>query len=302
MSFGTGQSLSAADCRRRDSVATHNRCPNSGTVTGRTGRRVIDSLGQICVHQELSRQHEPPSHRTPWTTTPRGGAPHGGAARFHTFSKQTFTLTRCDRLTALTNKTMGTCSMLVNSRTADVLRTTGPTSETPSEIVNTLNEATPERLRDVATYAEEVAEHREREARLEAEPARPTSRNDPMTSQTRSRRRPRSQSRKSTTIATTGSGVRANKSSRNIRDQSTQTNELDSGDSFCPLIGRTGTIPLPSSRRYAPLLGGSSHRLRQGRKFPENRVFPKENRNTARELTDRIGLIKSFPETSQSRF
>lgn len=36
-----------------------------------------------------------------------------------------------------------------------------------TEIVNTLNESSPERLRDVATYAEALAEHKEREARLE---------------------------------------------------------------------------------------------------------------------------------------
>jgi hypothetical protein len=37
----------------------------------------------------------------------------------------------------------------------------------PTEIVDTLNEATPEHLRDVASYAEALAEHKEREARLE---------------------------------------------------------------------------------------------------------------------------------------
>jgi len=41
----------------------------------------------------------------------------------------------------------------------------------PTEIVNTLNEATPEHLRDVASYAEALAEHKEREARLEEEEA-----------------------------------------------------------------------------------------------------------------------------------
>ena len=38
------------------------------------------------------------------------------------------------------------------------------------EIVNTLNESTPEQLREIATYAEALAEHKEREARLK-EPA-----------------------------------------------------------------------------------------------------------------------------------
>ncbi|WP_226008412.1 hypothetical protein [Natrinema salinisoli] len=42
-----------------------------------------------------------------------------------------------------------------------------PLSNLPTEIVNTLNVSTPERLRDVATYAEELAEHKEREACLE---------------------------------------------------------------------------------------------------------------------------------------
>ncbi|WP_121744830.1 hypothetical protein [Natronorubrum halophilum] len=44
-----------------------------------------------------------------------------------------------------------------------------PPADLPTEMVTTLNEFTPERLRDVATYAEELAEHKEREARLEEE-------------------------------------------------------------------------------------------------------------------------------------
>ncbi|WP_222913793.1 hypothetical protein [Natrinema sp. SYSU A 869] len=39
----------------------------------------------------------------------------------------------------------------------------------PTEVVNTLNDFTPEHLRDVASYAEELAEHKEREARLKEE-------------------------------------------------------------------------------------------------------------------------------------
>ncbi len=39
----------------------------------------------------------------------------------------------------------------------------------PTDLVNTLNESTPEHLRDIATYAEELAEHKERKARLEEE-------------------------------------------------------------------------------------------------------------------------------------
>jgi hypothetical protein len=42
-----------------------------------------------------------------------------------------------------------------------------PPADLPTEIVNTLNESTPERLRDVATYAEALADHKEREGRLE---------------------------------------------------------------------------------------------------------------------------------------
>nr|WP_229504804.1 hypothetical protein [Natrinema versiforme] len=44
-----------------------------------------------------------------------------------------------------------------------------PSANLPTEIVNTLNESTPEHLRDVATYAEELAEHKERKACLEEE-------------------------------------------------------------------------------------------------------------------------------------
>jgi len=64
---------------------------------------------------------------------------------------------------------MGSSAVLVNTRAADVLRTPDPTGEPPDEIVNTLNEATPEHLRDVASYAEALAKHKEREARLEEE-------------------------------------------------------------------------------------------------------------------------------------
>lgn len=56
--------------------------------------------------------------------------------------------------------------MLVNARTADVLRTPLP-ANLPREVVDTINESTPERLRDVVTYAEAVIEHKEREVRLE---------------------------------------------------------------------------------------------------------------------------------------
>ncbi|TKX78793.1 hypothetical protein [Halorubrum sp. SD626R] len=39
-----------------------------------------------------------------------------------------------------------------------------PPATLPTEIVNTLNESSPEQLQDVATYAEALAEHKEREA------------------------------------------------------------------------------------------------------------------------------------------
>ena len=42
-----------------------------------------------------------------------------------------------------------------------------PPSNLPTEIVNTLNGLPPARLQDVATYAEALAEHKERETRLE---------------------------------------------------------------------------------------------------------------------------------------
>ncbi|MXV61631.1 hypothetical protein GS429_06035 [Natronorubrum sp. JWXQ-INN-674] len=44
-----------------------------------------------------------------------------------------------------------------------------PPANPPTEIVNTLNESHPEQLREIATYAEALAEHKEREARLEEE-------------------------------------------------------------------------------------------------------------------------------------
>jgi hypothetical protein len=41
-----------------------------------------------------------------------------------------------------------------------------PPANLPTEVVTTLNESDPEQLRDVATYAEALAEHKEPEARL----------------------------------------------------------------------------------------------------------------------------------------
>ena len=41
-----------------------------------------------------------------------------------------------------------------------------PPATLTTETVNTLNESEPEQLREIATYAEALAEHKEREARL----------------------------------------------------------------------------------------------------------------------------------------
>ena len=44
-----------------------------------------------------------------------------------------------------------------------------PAAELPTDIVNTLNGYSPDQLQHVARYAEELAEHKAREARLEEE-------------------------------------------------------------------------------------------------------------------------------------
>ena len=44
-----------------------------------------------------------------------------------------------------------------------------PPAELPTDIVNTLNDYAPDQLQHVARYAEELAEHKAREARLEEE-------------------------------------------------------------------------------------------------------------------------------------
>ena len=46
-----------------------------------------------------------------------------------------------------------------------------PPAELPTDIVNTLNGYAPDQLQHVARYAEELAEHKAREARLEEEAA-----------------------------------------------------------------------------------------------------------------------------------
>ncbi|RDZ39623.1 hypothetical protein C5B91_19500 [Haloferax sp. Atlit-10N] len=45
-----------------------------------------------------------------------------------------------------------------------------PPTSLSTEVVDALNNLSPNSLRDVARYAEELAEHKEREARLEEEP------------------------------------------------------------------------------------------------------------------------------------
>ena len=42
-----------------------------------------------------------------------------------------------------------------------------PPAELPTDIVNTLNDYSPDQLQQVARYAEELAEHKAREARLD---------------------------------------------------------------------------------------------------------------------------------------
>ena len=41
-----------------------------------------------------------------------------------------------------------------------------PPATVPTELVNTLNESSPDQLREIASYADALAEHKEREARL----------------------------------------------------------------------------------------------------------------------------------------
>jgi len=59
--------------------------------------------------------------------------------------------------------------MLVKQRESMSYKPPSPPAHLPTEVVDALNEATPEQLRDVASYAEALAEHKDREARLEEE-------------------------------------------------------------------------------------------------------------------------------------
>ena len=72
--------------------------------------------------------------------------------------------------TVLTNKTMY-CALcwLTQEQPMSDHQPISPTS-LPLELVDTLNESTPEQLRDVATYAKELAELKEHEKHFEEEP------------------------------------------------------------------------------------------------------------------------------------
>ena len=70
----------------------------------------------------------------------------------------------------LTNKNMSLPALLVNTgRSPMSYEPPTPPAELPTEIVNTLNSCPPEQLQHVAQYAEALAEHKAREARLEEE-------------------------------------------------------------------------------------------------------------------------------------
>jgi len=80
---------------------------------------------------------------------------------------------------------------------------------------------------DVAMYAEEPAEHKEREARLEEEAGQDEMEERlqtvyRMTSPQKQRSRPR---KSMATVTTTGSGEKGTKSAPSIRDQSTRTSK-----------------------------------------------------------------------------
>jgi len=82
-----------------------------------------------------------------------------------------------------------------------------------------------DQLQNIARYADELAEHKARKARLEEESTEDEIREQPDASQRMYRRKPRSRSRKSTTTATTtGSGEKETKSSPNTKRQSVGMN------------------------------------------------------------------------------
>jgi hypothetical protein len=66
----------------------------------------------------------------------------------------------------LTNKTMLRASVLVNTDWPMSYEPPTPPADLPTDAIDTLDDYSPELLRDVAHYAEELAEYREREDRL----------------------------------------------------------------------------------------------------------------------------------------
>jgi len=73
---------------------------------------------------------------------------------------------RCDD-TRLTNKSTIMGILLVNTAGAMSYEPPKPPADLPDGVVDTLDDYSPDLLRDIASYAEELAEYREREARLE---------------------------------------------------------------------------------------------------------------------------------------
>jgi len=71
--------------------------------------------------------------------------------------------------TCLTNKSMILGILLVNTAGTMSYEPPTPPAELPTDIVNTLNGYSPDQLQDVARYAEALAEHKAREARLKEE-------------------------------------------------------------------------------------------------------------------------------------
>ena len=100
-----------------------------------------------------------------------------------------------------------------------------PPADLPKGIVDTLNGYSSDKLQDVARYAEELAEHKAREARLEEESdEKKRPRIVPTISRMMFQRKQQSRSKKSTTIATTtGNGEKEIRLSPNTKGQSTPT-------------------------------------------------------------------------------
>ena len=78
---------------------------------------------------------------------------------------------RCND-TCLTNKSMILGILLVNTAGAMSYEPPTPPTDLPDSVVDTLDDYSVDLLRDVASYAEELAEYREREARLDEKDSR----------------------------------------------------------------------------------------------------------------------------------